>query len=202
MNTLGDITGLLSNFNVLDDSKQPLFIKDNKGTYCYCNDSFAQSLGISKNRILGATAHQLFPTSHAKVYTASDRELFAGALKKQKYDGPIALVESGRSTATFKKDLICSSDGIPIGFLGTFELASPADAALALSSSKAKLTEKENDILSYLVKGFSQKKIAYVMAISPHTVASHMKAIYAKLNVHSKTEAVYKALIQIQIANA
>ena len=45
--------------------------------------------------------------------------------------------------------------------------------------------------------GFLAAVIADKLSISEHTVASHMKAIYSKLDVHSKTEAVYKALIQM-----
>ena len=53
-------------------------------------------------------------------------------------------------------------------------------------------------VLNYLAQGLSTKKISQALMISDHTVASHLKSIYAKLDVHSKTEAVYKALIKIQ----
>lgn len=60
------------------------------------------------------------------------------------------------------------------------------------------LTKKEVTVLNYIAQGFSNKVIAEKLSISQHTVASHMKAIYSKLDVHSKTEAVYKALIQMK----
>lgn len=60
------------------------------------------------------------------------------------------------------------------------------------------LTKKEVTVLNYVAQGFSNKVIAEKLSISQHTVASHMKAIYSKLDVHSKTEAVYKALIQMK----
>lgn len=56
------------------------------------------------------------------------------------------------------------------------------------------LSERELEILSNLVKGYSYKMIADVCGISFHTVNSHCKKIYEKLHVHSATEAVAKAL--------
>lgn len=71
--------------------------------------------------------------------------------------------------------------------------------SLARSSSPVDvLTKKEVTVLNYIAQGFSNKVIAEKLSISQHTVASHMKAIYSKLDVHSKTEAVYKALIQMK----
>ncbi|MGH7596737.1 MAG: helix-turn-helix transcriptional regulator [bacterium] len=45
-----------------------------------------------------------------------------------------------------------------------------------------------------MVAGLSQKMIADKLFVSPLTVPTHMKNIYAKLQVHSRTEAVTKAL--------
>jgi DNA-binding NarL/FixJ family response regulator len=79
----------------------------------------------------------------------------------------------------------------------TFRL--DGNESLAISSSPIDvLTKKETTVLNYIAQGFSNKVIAEKLSISQHTVASHMKAIYSKLDVHSKTEAVYKALIQMK----
>lgn len=56
------------------------------------------------------------------------------------------------------------------------------------------LTPREKEILQSLVKGNSYKMIASEMAISQDTVKTHLKRIYEKLQVHSQTEAVVKAL--------
>lgn len=56
------------------------------------------------------------------------------------------------------------------------------------------LTLREKEILNALVDGLSYKKIAEKLFISPLTVHSHIKKIYEKLHVHSKSEAVAKAL--------
>jgi DNA-binding NarL/FixJ family response regulator len=56
------------------------------------------------------------------------------------------------------------------------------------------LTEREREVLLYLVKGFTAPEIGRFLDISGHTVASHVKNIYRKLEVRSRGEAVYEAM--------
>lgn len=60
--------------------------------------------------------------------------------------------------------------------------------------SDYKLTEQEKQILKMLVDGHHYKTAAHELGISIHTVSFHLRNIYTKLHVHSKTEAVAKAL--------
>lgn len=57
-----------------------------------------------------------------------------------------------------------------------------------------RFTDQERRLLQLLVDGHQKKTAAARMGISVHTVSFHLKNIYAKLQVHSKTEAVAKAL--------
>ena len=56
------------------------------------------------------------------------------------------------------------------------------------------LTERETEVLKYLVDGMSYKLVAEKCFVSLDTVSSHVKNIYKKLQVHSKSEAVGKAI--------
>ena len=56
------------------------------------------------------------------------------------------------------------------------------------------LTDREKEILKCLVDGMSYKMIADACFISADTVNGHIKNIYKKLQVHSKSEAVVKAI--------
>lgn len=58
------------------------------------------------------------------------------------------------------------------------------------------LSEREREILGILVKGKSYKVIAAECFISIDTVSTHVRHIYEKLHVHSKSEAVAKAIFQ------
>ncbi len=56
------------------------------------------------------------------------------------------------------------------------------------------LTPQETELLKLLVEGHHKKTAAREMKISINTISFHLKNIYGKLQVHSKTEAVAKAL--------
>jgi DNA-binding NarL/FixJ family response regulator len=60
--------------------------------------------------------------------------------------------------------------------------------------SEIYLTDQEKKILKMLTEGHHYKTIAYELGISNGTVSFHIQNIYQKLQVHSKTEAVAKAL--------
>lgn len=57
-----------------------------------------------------------------------------------------------------------------------------------------KLTAKEVVILEHLAKGLSFKEVAQAEQISHYTVGDHVKAIYRKLAVNSRSEAVFEAM--------
>lgn len=56
------------------------------------------------------------------------------------------------------------------------------------------LSDREKEVLSCLVKGMSYKLIAEACFISIDTVRGHIRNIYDKLHVHSKGEAIAKAM--------
>ena len=56
-----------------------------------------------------------------------------------------------------------------------------------------RLTPRETDVLHLLARGYPDKKIAETLVITRETVHKHLKNIYQKLDVHSRTEAVIRA---------
>ena len=58
----------------------------------------------------------------------------------------------------------------------------------------AKLTPRENEVLLLLSKGGVDKEIAQAMGISVWTVHGHIKKIFERLSVHTRTEAVIRYL--------
>ncbi|HYG23904.1 MAG TPA: response regulator transcription factor [Verrucomicrobiae bacterium] len=57
-----------------------------------------------------------------------------------------------------------------------------------------KLSQREEEILQELAKGYSTKEIADRTSVSVNTVRTHLQHIYEKLHVRSRTEAVLKYL--------
>jgi DNA-binding NarL/FixJ family response regulator len=56
------------------------------------------------------------------------------------------------------------------------------------------LTERERIILELMIQGLIKKEIADRLSLSYHTVDTHLRNIYTKLHVHTRTGAVSKAL--------
>lgn len=81
----------------------------------------------------------------------------------------------------------------------TLETATTVNAVLLIQhlprlKDEYELTPHERRILQFLVAGQSYKTIAVTLGISLNTVSFHVRSIYSKLDVHSKAEAVAKAL--------
>jgi len=56
------------------------------------------------------------------------------------------------------------------------------------------LTQREKEILKLLVEGLSKRQIAEKLFLSFHTIDSHIRNLYNKLEVHSGSSAVVKAV--------
>jgi DNA-binding NarL/FixJ family response regulator len=56
------------------------------------------------------------------------------------------------------------------------------------------LTDRERDVLRELIDGKTKKQMGKSLFLSEHTVDTHLRSIYQKLHVHSRTEAVVKAI--------
>ena len=80
-------------------------------------------------------------------------------------------------------------------FVGSLLARCYAGGRSAQSSSRVgdTLTARECDVLAMISQGFSNKQIARTFEISPETVKTHVKRIFLKLTVNTRTEAVYRA---------
>jgi ATP/maltotriose-dependent transcriptional regulator MalT len=105
-------------------------------------------------------------------------------------------------TPGWKLDTLISGPGTPTSrdpFVGS--LLSQWDARYAgngpaqLSNRVSDpLTARERDVLAMISQGCSNKRIARTLEISPETVKSHVKHIFLKLEVGTRTEAVFRAV--------
>jgi LuxR family maltose regulon positive regulatory protein len=68
--------------------------------------------------------------------------------------------------------------------------AGPQDDA---DSMVEPLTDREREVLALIARGLTYKEIAEELVISLNTVRFHVKAVYGKLNVHRRAQAVQKA---------
>lgn len=63
------------------------------------------------------------------------------------------------------------------------------------SMVKGILTERETEVLKYILReGYNREGMASEFVVSPHTVKSHIRAIFEKLGVNNMTDAILKAI--------
>ena len=89
------------------------------------------------------------------------------------------------------------SSGRPPGSSGKAANPTPvnnAPFALVPSAQASELlTPREHEVLALIARGYTYAEIARLQAVTVHTVQSHIKRLYNKLAVSSKTEAVFEA---------
>ncbi len=150
--------------------------------------------GISGDKAIGFIMKKC-PTAEVLVYTASDEDekvftcLKAGAsgyiLKNTKPNDILSAVEE------------LTNGGAPM---------SPQIAKKVLKEFKALagrdhkdqpmelLSPREEEILKLLYEGATYKEISDALSISIHTVHTHIKRIYHKLHVNSRSQAIFEAI--------
>ncbi len=71
--------------------------------------------------------------------------------------------------------------------------ASPAEDPEGVEKCEVALSDREREVLDLIARGFSYAEVARLKLISVDTVRSHIKHLYGKLAVHSRSEAVFEA---------
>ena len=70
----------------------------------------------------------------------------------------------------------------------------PVVASKSVSANHdALLTQRETEVLTLISQGYSYGEIARMRNLSVNTIQTHIKSLYRKLSVNSKTEAVFEA---------
>jgi DNA-binding NarL/FixJ family response regulator len=86
-------------------------------------------------------------------------------------------------------------------FRGAIEPAPAAQTVPTPQPEQVRLSTREAEVLAYITKGFTAQEIADLLQISQHTVLTFIRRIYTKLNVRSRTEAIYEARQQGLLAD-
>lgn len=93
------------------------------------------------------------------------------------------------------RDLLRSYENRPLALVETAQDAIKKEAITDAegATQRGLLSPREQDVLALIARGFSYVEIARLQALSMHTVQTHIKNLYGKLAVHSKSEAVFEA---------
>jgi DNA-binding NarL/FixJ family response regulator len=128
------------------------------------------------------------------VTTFGDEKTVTSALEA----GADGYLLKGTALEELRRDIrFLQSGGSPLSPMVARKLLDKLQANTAGAKQEAAgdttLTRREQDILEMIAKGFSYTETSKICGIAAATVHSHLKSIYRKLEVHSKTEAVYEA---------
>ncbi len=70
---------------------------------------------------------------------------------------------------------------------------SPSPAVTPRIADLPHLSPKESEVLELVARGYSYNEVAGYLSVTIYTIHTHIRNIYGKLNVRSKTEAIYEA---------
>jgi DNA-binding CsgD family transcriptional regulator len=164
------------------------------------------------------------PLDVARVYTLLPVDLRGGIIKRvrlawalnaldKRIVPPFILLEGqpDRAVQTAMSQIHERADSLPVFVISRWrdssemrtwfsryftELATVAPAIQEESINIYQLSARELEILRFMVKGLIKKEIAEQLSISYHTVDNHERNIFRKMNVHNRSAAVAKALIE------
>jgi DNA-binding NarL/FixJ family response regulator len=145
-------------------------------------------------------ARELYPEMEVMVLTVFEDEenvvaaLEAGAtgylLKEQAFD------ELGDTILALMRGESAISPKVARFLLKRFTAPAPGvrgQKADQQTSDEDELTRREGEVLGLIAKGYSYNEIAELLKLSPNTIRAHIRNIYRKLAVKSRSEAVFEA---------
>lgn len=60
--------------------------------------------------------------------------------------------------------------------------------------SVVRLTQREEEVLTFIAKGLNRAEVAQLLSVSAHTITTHVRSIYSKLDISSRAEATVEAI--------
>lgn len=106
---------------------------------------------------------------------------------------PISPMIARRVLSKYRADQVNVANAASIGSEVGADADGPAPDTAGNTPMRQLLSAREQEVLAHIARGFSYVEIARLQGLSVHTVQSHIKNLYAKLSVHSRSEAVFEA---------
>lgn len=180
------------NFSIkFNELAEPIFISNERGEFIYCNTAFSKLFNMPCEKIIGMTIFELVPKISADKFNKINVEI----LKHGGSNITDLKINGGSNQINLLYRIpLHENNGEITGICGfILKKTNFQQKDVAVGQEKKHLTARESEILNLVAIGHSSKIIAYQLKISHHTVVHHMKNIYLKLNVKSRTNAIIKA---------
>jgi len=126
------------------------------------------------------------------VVVLADRDTVAAQLRGMSLRG-WGVVSNNATPDELQAVVLAAAQGMAVLPTPLANQLIPSRAPEAASTEVIDLTPRERDVLEWLSRGLPNKLIAIELGITEATVKFHVSAVYVKLNVSSRAEAVSKA---------
>lgn len=179
--------------SILDAIQNPFVIKNANGVVVACNKAFQNLYKPGEKSILGQTSHDFLPVKEADRHVEADVHLLTGTGSCVDYQ----ITRGLPGGHLLQLDVRKSSSWAPDGSAELLAVLNTKIQSNACAQHNYLLSPREIGVLELLVQGNSQKHIAKALGISNFTVNDHLKSIYSKLGVTSRTQAQLKAIVEL-----
>lgn len=192
---------------IITQSNVYLWAKDTRFNYIYCNEKYAEAAGLdSPSQIVGMNDTQMPWRALADFFRKGDEGAFKGNIRLNVPEVEIMVDRHAdilvSESQLFNKNQQCI--GISGSFIDItgFQLIKKTgfyDATkkryyLGDDLRQVWLTPREIDVFKSILLGYTAKRTATILRISPKTVESYIEKLRFKFNVNSKNELISNAI--------
>ena len=163
----------------------PAYILDRSGVVRWLNAAAVSAFGDLRGKRISQIVERDYVTLARQEFAAKilgTVEASEGSIALRTVDGRRLNVEVSSTTLLDQGSIV-----------GVFGLADPEDEAPAQLLQSVHVTPRQMDVLRHLALGHSTATIAEKLGIATETVRNHVRAIIARLGVHTRLEAVMRA---------
>lgn len=134
-----------------------------------------------KGKVLVLSAHQEDELVFRAMQAGANGYVFKNRLANELYDAIVTVINNE----------VYLAPEVASGFFRMFHFYSGHSVQ---AMKNLHLTEREQEVLRWLVQGAANEEIAQALYVTVATVKAHLTAIFTKLGVTSRTQAIIKAL--------
>jgi DNA-binding CsgD family transcriptional regulator len=163
----------------------PAYILDRNGVVRWLNAEALAEFGDLRGKRIGQIVERDYLTLARQEFAAKilgTVEASEGSIALRTVDGRRVNVEVSSTTLLDQGSIV-----------GVFGLADPTEEAPKPPLASVPVTPRQMDVLRHLARGQSTATIAETLGIATETVRNHVRAIIARLGVHTRLEAVLRA---------
>jgi DNA-binding CsgD family transcriptional regulator len=162
----------------------PAYILDRDGAVRWLNKAAVEQFGDIRGLRIGQLVEPEFATRARQEFAAK----MLGTVQSTEGTVAVRTADGRRVEVDISSTQLLQHGSV----VGVFGLADPTGEPPRARASSVELTPRQLDVLRYIAAGYSTEHIAKALGISMETVRNHVRHLMARLNVHTRLEAVIR----------